>query len=94
MTPLVPAVCGALVVAGLIGMVYALRPAPPKSPRPAHTVTPFGRLGSRINQLSPRTRKLIVAGAVTGLLYRRPVFAPALFSPTRAYSLTRPRRSG
>jgi Flp pilus assembly protein TadB len=68
MTPLVPAICGALVVAGLIGMVYALRPAPPKPPRPARTVTPFGRLGSRINQLSPRTRKLIVAGAVTGLL--------------------------
>ena len=68
MTPLVPAVCGALVVAGLIGMVYALRPAPPKPPRPARTGTGFGRLGGRINQISPRTRTLIVAGAVAGLL--------------------------
>lgn len=68
MTPLLPAVCGALVVAGLIGMVYALRPTPPKPPRPARTVTGVGRLGSRIAQMSPRTRTLILCGAGAGLL--------------------------
>lgn len=68
MNPLVPAVCGALVVAGLIGMVYALRPAPPKPPGPARGVAPFGQLSSRLDQMKPRTRKLIAAGTATGLL--------------------------
>src|SRR5688572_18161139 len=68
MTPLLPAACGALVVAGLIGMVYALRPVAPKPPRPARTLTPFGRLGGRVAQLSPRTRTLILGGAATGLV--------------------------
>ena len=54
MTPLLPAVCGALVVAGVIGMVYALRPAQPKPPRPARTVTPFGRLGQPASPGSAR----------------------------------------
>jgi Flp pilus assembly protein TadB len=67
-TPVLPAVCGALVVAGVIGMIYALRPAAPKPPRPARIVTPFGRLGSRVAQISPRTRALILGGAATGML--------------------------
>jgi len=68
MTPLVPAVAGALIVAGLIGMVIALLPAPPRPPRPARTVTPFGQVGQRFSQLNPRTRTLIVGGAAAGLL--------------------------
>ena len=68
MTPLVPALCGAMVVTGLIGMVYALRPVPPRPPRPARPLTGFGQLGARISQLSPRAVTLIGVGAATGLL--------------------------
>src|SRR5215211_105022 len=68
MTPLLPALCGALVVAGVIGMVYALRPTSPKPPRAPRTVAPFGRLGSRIAQVGPRTRLLILGGAAAGLM--------------------------
>ena len=53
MTTLLPAVCGALVVAGIIGMVYALRPAPPKPPRPARNLTPFGRFGAHFAHQAP-----------------------------------------
>ena len=53
MTPLLPAVFGALIVIGLIGMVYALIPAPPKPPRPARTVTPFGRAGQPVHPAQP-----------------------------------------
>ncbi|NYI44913.1 Flp pilus assembly protein TadB [Nocardioides aromaticivorans] len=63
-----PAVFGACIVIGLIGMAYALIPAPPKPPRPTRTVTPFGRLGSRFGRLDRRTRLLVIGGAVTGLL--------------------------
>ena len=63
-----PAVFGALIVIGLIGMVYAMIPAPPKPPRPARTTTPFGRLGSWFIRLDRRTRMLMVGGAVAGLL--------------------------
>src|SRR3546814_19880624 len=68
MTALLPAVFGALIVIGLIGMVYALIPAPPKPPRPARSVTPFGRLGNWFVRLDRRTRTLMVGGAVAGLL--------------------------
>jgi Flp pilus assembly protein TadB len=68
MTPLVAAFAGALIVIGLIGMVLALWPAPPEPPRPAHTVTPFGRLSQRAAWLSPRTRILVAGGASAGLL--------------------------
>ena len=67
-TAFLPAVFGACIVIGLIGMAYALIPAPPKPPRPTRTVTPFGRLGSRFGRLDRRTRLLVIGGAVTGLL--------------------------
>ena len=63
-----PAVFGALIVIGLIGMVYAMIPAPPKPPRPVRTATPFGRLGAWFVRLDRRTRMLMVGGAVAGLL--------------------------
>ncbi|MFZ5848395.1 MAG: hypothetical protein ACOYX5_13530, partial [Actinomycetota bacterium] len=68
MTAFLPAVFGALIVIGLIGMVYALIPAPPKPPRPARTLTPFGRAGGWFTRLNPRTRLLVIGGAVAGLL--------------------------
>ena len=62
MTPLVPAVCGAMVVTGLIGMVYALRPVPPRPPRPARPLTGFGRLGARVASSAPvRSRSSVSA---------------------------------
>jgi tight adherence protein B len=63
-----PAVFGALIVIGLIGMVYAMIPAPPKPPKPARTTTPFGRLGNWFVRLDRRTRMLMLGGAVAGLL--------------------------
>lgn len=63
-----PAVFGAFIVVGLIGMVYALIPAPPKAPRPARTSTPFGRVGNWFVRLDRRTRMLMIGGAVAGLL--------------------------
>ena len=68
MTAFLPAVFGALIVIGLIGMVYALIPAPPKPPRPVRTVTPLGRAGGWFTRLNPRTRMLVIGGAVAGLL--------------------------
>jgi len=68
MTAFLPAVFGALIVIGLIGMVHALIPAPPKPPRPARTVTPLGRAGGWFTRLNPRTRMLVIGGAVAGLL--------------------------
>lgn len=68
MTAFLPAVFGALIVIGLIGMVYALIPAPPKPPLPARTLTPFGRAGGWFTRLNPRTRMLVIGGAVAGLL--------------------------
>ena len=67
-TAFLPAVFGALIVSGLIGMGYAMSPAPPKPPKPARTTTPFGRLGSWFVRLDRRTRMLMAGGAVAGLL--------------------------
>lgn len=66
MTPLVPALAGGLIVTGLIGMVIALRPPPPKAASAARTLTPVGRLGPRFTQLKRRTRMLILGGATAG----------------------------
>ncbi|MGE9809548.1 type II secretion system F family protein [Janibacter sp. G1551] len=68
MKAFLPAVCGALIVAGLIGIVYGMIPASPKPPRPNRTHTPFGRIGTRFLTLDRRTRMLVIAGAVAGLL--------------------------
>ena len=64
MTPLVPAVAGALVVAGVLALVAGLRPAPPRPP--ARTRRP--RPGTRLAAVTPRTRALLAAGAVLGLV--------------------------
>ena len=66
MTALVAAVAGALVVAGLLGLVAGLVPAPapaaPARPGPARQPRP-----SRLVRVDRRTRILLVAGLVVGV---------------------------
>ena len=63
MTPLVPGVGGGLVVAGLIGVVLGLRRTPVAPPSPHRR----GRAG-RLPNVTRRTRVLLLAGAVAGVL--------------------------
>ena len=62
MTPLIPALAGALLVAGLIGIVVGLRrtPEPPPAPQRARVGVP-----SWVRSVTPRTRILLL-GRVGG----------------------------
>ena len=60
MTPLIPALAGALMVAGLIGVAVGMRPRPAPSPRPTR------RARVRRWQLSQRTRLLLACGLLVG----------------------------
>ena len=60
MTPLIPALAGALMVAGLIGVAVGLRPSPAPSPRPTR------RARVRRWQVSRRTQILLLAGLLAG----------------------------
>lgn len=61
MTPLIPAVGGALVVLGLLGMATGLRKSPVRPPAPAHRkLTMPG--------LSRRTRLLLAGGVIVGVV--------------------------
>ena len=60
MTPLIPALAGALVVAGLIGVAVGLRPSPAPSPRPTR------RVRVRRWQVSQRTQVLLLSGLLAG----------------------------
>ena len=64
MSALLPAVFGALAVAGVLGALVALRPHIPQ-PRPER---PPSQLGSRLASMSPRTRATLAASVLTGLL--------------------------
>ncbi len=68
MTPFIAAVAGALVVAGLIGMVVALLPTAPRAIRPPR----FARRGQPSDRpwrhVSLRTRQLLLVGTLAGLL--------------------------
>ena len=64
MTPLIPGVGGALVVAGVIGVLVGLRRAPEKPPSPR----PRRRWAGRWRGVSRRTRVLLLAGTAAGLL--------------------------
>ena len=64
MTPAVPALGGALVVAGLIGLALGLRPAPERPPTQRHTGTPFM---ARLTRVTPRTRALLAVGVLLGV---------------------------
>ena len=55
MTPLVPAVAGALVVAGVLGLIVGLRPVPPRPP----VRTRRTRSGTRLAVVTSRTRALL-----------------------------------
>ena len=61
MTPVVPALAGALVVAGVLGVVAGLRPTPPPAvPTPRH------RRVATLPRLTPRVLVLGTAGLVAG----------------------------
>jgi Flp pilus assembly protein TadB len=64
MTPAVPALGGALVVAGLIGLTVGVRRAPERPPTQRHTATP---LRARLARVSARTRALLVVGVLAGV---------------------------
>jgi tight adherence protein B len=62
-TPLIPGLGGALVVAGLIGLVLGLRRTPARRPAPSRA----GRtLARRWGTVTRRTRLLLLAGLVAG----------------------------
>lgn len=62
MTPLVPAIGGSLVVAGLIGVVLGVHRVPPSAPKPRR------RSARRRLALSRRTRILLITGLAAGLI--------------------------
>ena len=62
MTALLPALAGALVVAGLLGLVVGLRPAPPRPPAPRRSHPAPGPS----DPVSARTRLLLLAGLAAG----------------------------
>lgn len=64
MTPLVPALAGALIVAGFLGMALGLRRTPSK-PTAARRQ---GALARRGHQVSPRTQRLLLAGVIAGVV--------------------------
>ena len=64
MTALLPPVFGALIAAGLLGMPVALHRVPRRPPASRRPL-PFA---ARLSGLTPLTRRLLVAGAVAGLL--------------------------
>ena len=63
MTPLVPAVAGALVVAGLIGLTLGLRRTPPPPPTPRSARPGLARIAA----ITPRTRVLLMTGLTAGV---------------------------
>ena len=66
MTPAVPALAGALVVAGLIGIATGAKARPVRDPARRHTATPLVMRLSRLTRVSRRTRLLLAVGAVAG----------------------------
>ncbi len=62
MTPVIPAVAGALIVAGLIGLILGVRPRPEPAPAQRHTTASWRRL----TRVTPRTRILLAVGTVAG----------------------------
>lgn len=61
MTPAVPAVAGALIVAGLLGVIVGLRPVPPRPPAPSRRLR-----RRRAPQIDRRTMVLAGAGLIIG----------------------------
>jgi len=65
MTALIPALAGALVVAGLIGLAIGLRKSAQRPPAPTRPHLP---LAARLGPTPPRTRALLLTGLAAGLL--------------------------
>lgn len=61
MTAVVPALAGALIVAGTLGVIAGLRKTPPPPPAPRRHRSPWTRL-------TTRTKRLLAAGALAGLV--------------------------
>jgi Flp pilus assembly protein TadB len=66
--PLLPAVAGTMVMAGVIGMILALRPVPRRRAGPARTLTPVSKLSRRLGAVSPRTRAALLIGTASGMV--------------------------
>lgn len=67
MSALVPALAGALILAGIMGAVVGMRPTPVvPATAPTRTKVP-GRLTRRLQGLSTRTKQLLVGGFLAGL---------------------------
>ena len=64
MTPLIPALAGALLVAGLIGIAAGLRRTAQPAAAPRHARALPGRMRS----ITPRTRLLLLVGVTVGAL--------------------------
>lgn len=64
MSPLVPGVGGALIVAGILVLIAGLRPAPARTVRPRTSRT----LTERIRRLPRRTLALVAAGVAVGFV--------------------------
>ncbi|CCH75947.1 putative integral membrane protein [Nostocoides japonicum T1-X7] len=67
MTALVPALAGALVVAGVLGVAVGLRARPDRAAAPKRSVLAKGGLLNRVRRLDRRTRFLLLAGAAVGV---------------------------
>jgi tight adherence protein B len=65
MTPLIPALAGALLVAGLIGIVEGLRRTSQRPPAPQRSRP---TVGGRLRSVDRRTRLLLMVGVAIGLL--------------------------
>jgi len=62
MIALIPALAGALIVAGVIGLILGLRPAPVREKRPAT------RRMRRLGELDRTTRMLLLGGVASGVV--------------------------
>ena len=63
---LIPALGGALVVAGIIGLILGARRTPATDPAPRRPVQ--SRLGARVSHMDRRTKILVLAGFVLGVI--------------------------
>lgn len=65
MTALIPGIGGALVVAGVLGIIIGVRRTPERPAAPSRSGVPFA---SRIGRTSKRTRLLLAVGVLTGVI--------------------------
>ena len=66
MSPLIPALAGAVFVAGLVGLIAGARGVP--EPLPGPRQRPSSPLATRLARISPRTRILALGGVIAGVV--------------------------